>query len=54
MKQVRDVLQLHSVMKLSMRRIEGATNVAKSTVSKIPRNYSGNIQVHLFMLISHV
>jgi len=33
MKQVRDVLQLHSVMKLSLRRIEGATRVAKSTIS---------------------
>jgi len=33
MKQVRDVLQLHSVMKLSLRRIQGATNVAKSTIS---------------------
>ena len=33
MKQVRDVLQLHSVMNLSLRRIEGATRVAKSTIS---------------------
>nr|WP_275758949.1 IS21 family transposase [Sulfurimonas sp. SAG-AH-194-C21] len=33
MKQVRDVLQLHSVMELSLRRIQGATNVAKSTIS---------------------
>lgn len=33
MKQVRNVLQLHSVMKLSLRRIEGATRVAKSTIS---------------------
>lgn len=33
MKQVRDVLQLHSVMNLSLRRIQGATNVAKSTIS---------------------
>jgi len=33
MKQVRDVLQLHSVMNLSLRKIEGATNVAKSTIS---------------------
>jgi transposase len=33
MKQVRDVLQLHSDMKLSLRRIEGATRVAKSTIS---------------------
>ncbi len=33
MKQVRDVLQLHSVMKLSLRRIKGATRVAKSTIS---------------------
>jgi len=33
MKQVRDVLQLHSVMKLSLRRIEGATRVAKSTIA---------------------
>ena len=33
MKQVRDVLQLHSVMELSLRRIQGATSVAKSTIS---------------------
>jgi predicted DNA-binding protein YlxM (UPF0122 family) len=33
MKQVRDVLQLHSVMDLSLRKIEGATGVAKSTIS---------------------
>ena len=33
MKQARDVLQLHSVMNLSLRRIQGATNVAKSTIS---------------------
>ena len=33
MKQVRDVLQLHSAMKLSIRRIQGATRVAKSTIS---------------------
>lgn len=33
MKQVRDVLQLHSVMDLSLRKIQGATNVAKSTIS---------------------
>lgn len=33
MKQVRDILVLHSVMKLSLRRIQGATNVAKSTIS---------------------
>lgn len=33
MKQVRNVLQLHSVMKLSLRRIQGATKVAKSTIS---------------------
>jgi predicted DNA-binding protein YlxM (UPF0122 family) len=33
MKQVRDVLRLHSVMNLSLRRIEGATGVAKSTIS---------------------
>ena len=32
MKQVRDVLQLHSVMKLSIRKIQGATNVDKSTI----------------------
>jgi hypothetical protein len=31
MKQVRDVLQLHSVMNLSLRRIQGATRVTKST-----------------------
>lgn len=31
MKKVRDVLQLYSVMKLSVRRIQGATGVAKST-----------------------
>jgi len=33
MKQVRDVLQLHSVMDLSLRKIQGATGVAKSTIS---------------------
>jgi len=33
MKQVRDILELHSIMKLSLRRIQGATNVAKSTIS---------------------
>ena len=33
MKQVRDVLQLHSVMDLSLRKIQGATNVAKSTIA---------------------
>jgi len=39
MKQVRDVLQLHSVMKLSLRRIQGATNVAKSTISEYIKRY---------------
>ena len=33
MKQIRDVLQLHSVMNLSLRRIQDATRVAKSTIS---------------------
>ena len=42
MKQVRDVLQLHSVMKLSMRRIEGATNVAKSTISDYIRRFKNS------------
>ena len=39
MKQVRDVLQLHSAMKLSLRRIQGATNVAKSTISEYIKRY---------------
>ena len=38
MKQARDVLQLHSVMNLSLRRIQGATNVAKSTISDYIKN----------------
>jgi len=32
MRQVRDVIKLHSDMGLSLRKIEGATNVARSTV----------------------
>ncbi len=39
MKQVRDVLQLHSVMNLSLRRIQGATGVAKSTISDYIRRF---------------
>jgi len=33
MRQVRDVIKLHSDMSLSLRKIEGATGVAKSTVA---------------------
>jgi len=40
MKQVRDVLQLHSIMKLSLRRIQGATNVAKSTISDYIKRFN--------------
>lgn len=40
MKQVRDVLQLHSVMNLSLRRIQGATNVAKSTISDYIKRFN--------------
>jgi len=40
MKQVRDVLQLHSVMKLSLRRIQGATSVAKSTISDYIKRFN--------------
>lgn len=32
MKQVREIIRLHSIMKLSIRKIEGATGVARSTV----------------------
>ena len=33
MKQVRDIVKLHSDMSLSIRKIQGATGVAKSTVA---------------------
>ncbi|MDQ7059985.1 MAG: helix-turn-helix domain-containing protein [Sulfurimonas sp.] len=33
MKQVRDIVKLHSDMGLSIRKIQGATGVAKSTVA---------------------
>jgi len=42
MKQVRDVLQLYSVMNLSLRRIQGATNVAKSTISDYIKRYNNS------------
>jgi len=42
MKQVRDVLQLHSVMNLSLRRIEGATRVAKSTISDYIKRFKNS------------
>lgn len=42
MKQVRDVLQLHSVMSLSLRRIQGATNVAKSTISDYIKRFKNS------------
>lgn len=42
MKQVRDVLQLHSVMKLSIRKIQGATNVAKSTISDYIKRFKNS------------
>lgn len=42
MKQVRDILQLHSVMQLSLRRIEGATNVAKSTISDYIKRFKNS------------
>lgn len=40
MKQVRDVLRLHSVMNLSLRRIQGATGVAKSTISDYIKRFT--------------
>ncbi len=42
MKQVRDVLRLHSVMNLSLRRIEGATGVAKSTISDYIKRFKAS------------
>lgn len=42
MKQVRDVLQLHIVMNLSLRRIEGATRVAKSTISDYIKRFKSS------------
>jgi len=42
MKQVRDVLELYSVMNLSLRRIQGATNVAKSTISDYIKRYNNS------------
>ncbi len=42
MKQVRDVLQLHSAMNLSIRRIQGATNVAKSTISDYIKRFKNS------------
>lgn len=42
MKQVRDVLQLHSIMKLSLRRIQSATRVAKSTVSDYIKRFTAS------------
>jgi transposase len=42
MKQVRDVLQLHSVMNLSLRRMQGATNVAKSTISDYIKRFNNS------------
>jgi transposase len=42
MKQVRDVLKLHSVMNLSLRRIEGATGVAKSTISDYIKRFKAS------------
>jgi predicted DNA-binding protein YlxM (UPF0122 family) len=42
MKQVRDVLRLHIVMNLSLRRIEGATGVAKSTISDYIKRFNAS------------
>ena len=42
MKQVRDVLQLYNVMNLSLRRIEGATRVAKSTISDYIKRFKNS------------
>lgn len=42
MKQVRDVLRLHSAMNLSLRKIEGATGVAKSTISDYIKRFKAS------------
>jgi transposase len=42
MKQVRDVLKLHSKMQLSLRQIQGATNVAKSTISDYIKRFKSS------------
>ena len=39
MKSVRDIVKLHSDMGLSIRKIQGATGVAKSTVADYVKRY---------------
>lgn len=55
MKQVRDVLRLHSVMNLSLRRIEGAAGVAKSTISDyIKRFMVSRLHIEQINVIDYV
>jgi len=39
MRQVREIIRLHKIMNLSVRKIHGATGVARSTVSDYVKRY---------------